>query len=174
MLIFKTVIKILKWILIALIALLLAHNIYVIIQHTVFNEKLPKVFGFASAVVITGSMEDTISPNDVVLIHERDEYREGDIITFFDQSVNDYVTHRIISVTDEGYLTKGDANNAPDPDPVKQEQVAGAVYCVLPQFGVVSSFISSPVGAIVTGAIGLGIIFLPDVISSLIHKKKAE
>jgi len=171
---FKLIVKIVKWILFAFVAVVLVHNVYVIIRRTVYGDQLPSVFGFASAVVVSPSMEPTISVNDVVLIHARDEYHKDDIIAFYDPASGDYITHKIIEVTENGFRTQGENNDSPDPNLVKQENIVGAVYCVLPGAGYFSSFIATPLGAVLTAVVGAAIIFLPDAVSALVEKRRKK
>lgn len=169
---FKIILNVIKWILFALVAVVLVNNVYTIIRRTAYNDKMPTFLGFSSAVVVSGSMEPEININDVVLAHKRSEYKVGDIIVFHDVKNDDYITHRIKEVTSNGYRTKGDNNDSYDIDLVKKENVVGAVYCVLPQFGVVSSFISTPMGAFCLILLVFVIIFVPDIILSLFEKNK--
>ena len=82
--------------LLAAIALLLIYNIYTLIARYAYGKNIPTIFGFGCAVVETGSMEPSISAGDLIFIQEKEQYFVGDIITFFDSSHNEYVTHRII------------------------------------------------------------------------------
>lgn len=69
-----------------------------------------------SAVAIQGdSMEPTI-PNDALLItYETTSYQTEDIVTFYSEQTNGYVTHRIIEQTESGeFITQGDNNAVPD------------------------------------------------------------
>ena len=45
------------------------------------------------------------------------------------------VTHRIVEKSEEGYHTKGDANEEEDAGIVSEEQVIGKVIAVLPWLG---------------------------------------
>ncbi len=168
---FKIILNVIKWILFALVAVVLVNNVYTIIRRTAYNDKMPTFLGFSSAVVVSPSMHPEIKVNDVVLAHKRSEYKVDDVIVFLDEKSGDYITHRIKEITSNGYRTKGDNNDSYDIDPVKKENVVGAVYCVLPQFGVVSSFISTPMGAFCLVLLVFVIIFVPDIILSLFEKK---
>ena len=69
--------------------------------------------------VETGSMEPTLNPGDgfiAVPSEVAGPITEGDVVVFEAQSVGGggITTHRVVSRTDQGYLTKGDANNAVD------------------------------------------------------------
>ncbi len=176
--IFKVVLKTIKWFLLAILLFVLGCNVYTIIRRTAYGDKMPTVFGFASAVVISPSMEPNISVDDVVLVHARGQYKERDVVMYLDPASGDYITHRIIAETDGGYITQGDNNDSPDTAVVTKENIVGAVFLTLPNAGVVSKFMSSPGGALTIAAVGMAIIFLPDVISSLIahlkHKNEKE
>lgn len=75
--------------------------------------------------VETGSMEDGIHAGDYVLIHKKDNYKIGEIITY---KKNDYfITHRIIKkVGKNKVITKGDANNTEDEE-ITRKQIVGEV-----------------------------------------------
>ena len=45
------------------------------------------------------------------------------------------ITHRIVRVGEEGYRTRGDANDSPDRYPVRPDQVEGRVIGVIPYYG---------------------------------------
>lgn len=71
--------------------------------------------------VETGSMAPTLEPNDgyiAVPALFAGEPQEGDIILFMSQELGggELTTHRVEAVTDEGYITKGDANPFTDQD----------------------------------------------------------
>jgi signal peptidase I len=47
------------------------------------------------------------------------------------------ITHRIVDIGHDGeyyYITKGDANVNPDPQPVRPNQIVGEVYSVMPAY----------------------------------------
>lgn len=87
-------------------------------------------FGYRTGKVLTGSMEDTLPTGSVVIIKETKDVEENDIIFFIAQD-GTYVVHRYIDTNDDGTLvTKGDANEYADFDPVTIEQVEGKVVKV--------------------------------------------
>lgn len=82
--------------------------------------------------VETDSMEPTLNPGDgfiAVPIAIAGPVEEGDVITFDAERLHGggLTTHRVIGETDEGYLTKGDANPFTDQDgaepPVAEGQI---------------------------------------------------
>ncbi|MEA1864806.1 MAG: signal peptidase I [Euryarchaeota archaeon] len=80
------------------------------------------------AVVGTGSMEPTLMTGDLVLIQNVDaEPQIGDIIMFDTDSVPIPVIHRVHSVSEQGFKTKGDAvaGSRTDDWVVSDDQVCG-------------------------------------------------
>lgn len=78
----------------------------------------PLVVGDHPHTDLSGSMEPTISPGDVVINEEIEpwEARAGDIVTFRDpQDASKMLTHRVVRTRDTGshiwFVTQGDANN---------------------------------------------------------------
>ena len=100
---------------------------------------VPRVMNGAPLTVLTGSMEPTYSPGDMVISVPRDSYAIGDVVTFQPDSGDPtLVTHRVVGVREgaEGtkYITQGDANGAED-DPIVADQVMGEVIYHLPYIG---------------------------------------
>jgi len=99
--------------------------------------------------VYTGSMEPAIPVGSVVVIKPAnpDTLKVGDIICFKTEA--EYpktVTHRIIGITSQGFITKGDANEDPDTWIVKKEDVIGKVVAVIPYMGYLGYFVRTPIG----------------------------
>lgn len=85
-------------------------------------------------------------------------FREG-YFTFAKGS--SLTTHRIVAVTDEGYRTQGDANNAADPDPVAPQEVVGRVVGHLPGIGGLLAALKTPLGMTLLLFVGLILLELP-------------
>jgi len=100
--------------------------------------------GFSCAIIGSGSMEPTISVNDLLLIKGWESYQAGDIITYVSPK-GALVTHRIKEVLDNGYITQGDANNIADEEVLRQ-RVMGRVIFVMPVAGGIIDGLLSPVG----------------------------
>lgn len=160
----KSVCRILSIAVTVLLAVLLISNIYTICMRAFTDEKNPKFFGFSSAVIISGSMSGTIEVNDLVICREQDSYGKGDIITFEDSS-GSLVTHRIVSESDSGFATQGDANNTPDRKIVAEESILGKVVFTVPKIGLFIEFIRTPFGLMCITFAGLLIIAAPSFLS---------
>lgn len=156
--------RLLSWAATALVALLLVCNLYTIGARVVGGVEHPTIFGWSWAVVISGSMEDTIQVDDLVVIHRQESYRAGDIITF--HSGNTVVTHRIIGEDATGFITKGDANNAPDIHPVQPAHVIGKVVWVIGGVGTLIGYLRTPLGMLCLVAVGIGLIEVPYLIQA--------
>lgn len=164
----KTAGRILKWLITALLSLLLIANLYTVIARQITGEPQPSIFGWSSAVVISGSMEPDISVNDLIIVHKQSTYEVGDVITF--KSNNSVVTHRVIEKNDGYYTTKGDANNTQD-DPVSSEMVIGKVTATIPKLGLVIGYFRTPVGMICLILIGLLTVEIPYLIDRFKKEK---
>lgn len=116
---------------------------------------VPRVLGGAALTVLTGSMEPTYSPGDMVVAVPQDRYEVGDVVTFQPVSGDPtLVTHRVVGVTlgaEPAYVTRGDANGADD-DPVSPEQVMGRVVYHVPYVGHLADTVGPHRGVVVTAA----------------------
>lgn len=149
-----------------LLAALLLCNLYVLVAQRLLGVAHPTVFGFSTAVVISGSMEPAIGVNDMIFIHHRQDYVPGDIITY-DKDAH-LVTHRIVEKTEEGFFTQGDANNVPDDQPVQTQQILGKVVLHIPGVGALIGVLQTPLGMTCLVFVGLILVELP----YLLRKRK--
>ena len=86
------------------------------------------------AIVVSGSMEPEIHTGSLVFIDmKKTEAEVGDIIAFEKGSI--FVTHRIEKITEEGYITKGDANKTADMGVVTDDAVIGTALFSIPYVG---------------------------------------
>ena len=110
--------------------------------------KAVSFFGKSVLLVVTGSMEPSISEGDYILIEkcDTDKLKEGDIITFtsHEEDIDGrLVTHRIIGINADGsFETKGDANPVADSESVSPSQVEGRYTGRARFFEMISSFAS--------------------------------
>jgi len=113
----------------------------------------PRVFGYQTSTMLTGSMSPLINPGDVVVSVPTPvaNLKTGDIITYHipveDQRIE---THRITDLTRTGesttIQTKGDANNGSDPwTATLAEDHAYTTVAVIPHLGDAIRALRSPV-----------------------------
>lgn len=131
----------------AIFAALIIFAISGVIQRYVLHRAVVQHFGYGSAVVLSGSMSGALEIDDLVITRATGDYELGDII-IFQGGGGMVVTHRIIETDERGFITKGDANNAADPEPVPRDAVLGEVVRVIRGGGRISDFVRSPVGII--------------------------
>lgn len=111
---------------------------------------LPAAVGGMPLTVLSGSMEPTYSPGDLVVVRPTpaDEVQIGDVLTYQLRSDDPTrVTHRVISRSSDTngettFITQGDANDAPDEKPVRDVQVVGTVWYQVPMLGWVNQAVS--------------------------------
>ena len=148
--IFKTA---LKWLGIALnviLVIILLVNVYTIAARYITKKEVIPVFGLATALVETGSMdgeeEDSVEGFSLIFIVKSGEYEVGDIITF-DTGSSVPTTHRIIGLDGDRFITKGDSNNTEDRQSVGKDQIIGKVFFTIPGVGYVINFMKTPLGS---------------------------
>ncbi len=133
-------------IVLAVLGILLGLNVYLANARNLAGNSLPMPFGFGAAVVLSGSMEPTLSVNDVIFVRESESYNINDIVVY--DSGREMIVHRIIEQNGDTLTTKGDANNISD-EPISAEAVKGKVVFSIPYAGTVVKALRSPVGMIV-------------------------
>ncbi|MGY1642591.1 signal peptidase I [Geodermatophilus sp. SYSU D00703] len=114
----------------------------------------PMVTGGAALAVLTGSMTPGLPVGAMVFtkpVEDPTSLQVGDVITFQRRpDAPELVTHRIIAVDDPGdapvFTTQGDANNAPDIDPVPASAVRGELWFGVPELGRAAAVLHSPKG----------------------------
>jgi signal peptidase len=98
------------------------------------------LFPVHPTTVIGGSMRPTLDVGDVVIVVKvpADTVEPGDIIQFR-EAKGVTTVHRVVEIQEiEGnmvFVTQGDANRAPDPDPVLADNLVGKVIFNIPKVG---------------------------------------
>jgi len=141
-------------VLIIFVSAVLGINVYTWNAKSLMGNALPMPMGYGAAVVLTGSMEPTISANDLIFVAEQPVYGEDEIVVY--QSGSILVVHRVMKIEDGTVTTKGDANNAPDA-PVELSAIKGKVVGVVPGVGSLVKILKTPAATIllVAGAVVL-------------------
>lgn len=155
----KLVWRIVSGIIAVVLALLLACSLYFIAARAITGNPQPTLMGYSGAVVVSGSMSGSIEIDDMVICRRQESYAPGDVIVF--KSGGSVVTHRIVGRTEEGFITKGDANNAADSERVPEENIVGRVVRVVPGIGRLISFLRTPLGMTALVLIGILLLELP-------------
>ena len=141
---------------------------------------VPGVIGAeGSYVVLSGSMEPSISTGDVIVVDEVDPtaVEEGDVITYLRTDAETPTTHRVVGITEQGdetaFITQGDANDEPDASPVLASQVMGQVTFTIPYIGYVIEFVNTPMGFIALVIVPFVLLLLTELRSILASKNSA-
>ena len=128
--------KVFGWIGTGFLTLLVVMASWLCFDKFVLKHRVPSIFGYSSLMVATGSMSGTIEEGDLIIIRDTDDYKIGDIVTFFQDGDDIPTTHRIIYIDDEGkWVTRGDANNSYDKRSITNDEIIGEVVLVIPYVG---------------------------------------
>lgn len=165
----------LSWGLLALVSLIAALVIVV-----------PALTGSTPYTILTSSMEPTLPPGTLVIVKPTDpaDIRIGTVITYqLESGKPQVVTHRVIEIIqpnlpggEVSFITKGDANSAPDEKPVHPVQIRGTVWYSVPLIGWVNNVINGDLRAIVIPIVA-GLLFLYAgylIASGIVDKRRAR
>ena len=120
-----------------------------VLLYAFFNWGLPALLRTEQPFmsVASNSMVPTYRRGDLLIIQGVDpsEVSVGDVIVFVSPQTGRYTVHRVIDVevTPDGerlFRTKGDANIAPDPFIVREEDIVGRPVACIPILGGVLEF----------------------------------
>jgi signal peptidase len=131
----------------------------------------PRLLGYTSLTVLSGSMEPAIDTGDVVVGRPIavEETRLGDVITFSEPGTHRLVTHRLrrMRVVDgvAQMVTKGDANNAPERWRIPVDGRVSRVLYRVPKVGYARSLSGGPLGRLL-------LLVLPAVLLGVLEVKR--
>jgi signal peptidase I len=116
---------------------------------------VPLALGWVPLTVLSGSMEPTVPTGSQVVVAPLEGEEDaaglstGDVVTFMPRPDDPtLVTHRIVGVAVDGegrrsFTTRGDANAAPDADPVTATQLRGLVKYHVPWAGYAATLLDA-------------------------------
>lgn len=93
-------------------------------------------------------MNPSINEGSITIVKRMDGYEVGDIISYYAQ-INDQeeiITHRIVQIGGNVYVTKGDANLGFDKPIILPRLIIGKVIMIIPYLGYIISFVKSTLG----------------------------
>lgn len=121
------------------------------------------VFHIRPAVVLSGSMEPEIETGSLLFVNTNEKSaKTGDIIAF--QAGAAQVSHRVVEVTSDGYVTKGDANETRDLSTVTEDRVIGVVFLWIPKLGYALKWLSSVSGMILAVTVCISLLLMEKLI----------
>ena len=109
------------------------------------------IFGITPYVVLSGSMEPTIQTGSLCFINKNASYKDiknKDIIAFKLKN-GSLVTHRVVDITNKGFITKGDNNKIKDKEIVNKNNYIGKNIFWIPKIGYVIRVFQSTRGKII-------------------------
>jgi len=110
------------------------------------------LLGFYPTVILSGSMRPTIDVGDIAIVIQTpiEKIKLGDIIQYWQE--REMVVHRVYDTYETGstrlIITKGDANTAPDVDPVFSAQIRGKLIFIVPKLGWISIYVKTTIAGI--------------------------
>ena len=110
----------------------------------------PRLLIIEPMVVVSGSMEPSYMKGSLLYVKEdTGGIKTGDAITFYRHG--ELVTHRVVEINadEKTYITKGDANQVNDAEPVAWSDVAGVPVFDIPVLGYPASFLGTTQGKFV-------------------------
>lgn len=160
---------------------------FIVLGLVIAFSMIPFKNNFKILSVMSGSMEPAIKTGNLVFIKPSAAYDQGEIISFHPNDAKtekEIVTHRIDSVENsinhKFYITKGDANNAPDPQRISEDKIVGKYIFRVPLLGYLFGFIKTIPGLVLIIIIPATIIIyeeskkIKSEIKNIIKKKKQE
>ena len=145
-------------------------NTTLIIKSYIKKDETPSFFGFKPFIVLSGSMEPTIKIGDIAIIKNvrKEDLKNGDIIAF--RKGTSVITHRIVEVNEDEYITKGDNNNTEDRFPVQYKDIEGVFIKRIPKLGNFAMFLQTTLGAVIF----ISIPFILFILTDMFQKKKEK
>ena len=149
---------------------LVINAIITIVVATALLSLLMLIIGIRPYIVMTGSMEPQIPVGSICLVDRHcalQELQAGDIITYH-SSPSAVVTHRVVSVGEEGAVTRGDANETVDEKAVTAEDLIGKCILTIPRIGHILQFFKSTHGIVITSVL-IALLILADGLIDRFH-----
>ena len=137
----KIISKVLTGFLIVFTFLIMSLAIYNFVSVKILHKDYPNLFGYTFFEIVSGSMSPTIEKGDMILVKLDTDYKVGDIISFKeDDSV---ITHRIVEIKENSYVTKGDSNNTLD-NPITKDRIIGKTVKIVSKAFILAKVITTP------------------------------
>jgi len=139
---------------------------------------IPQFLGYQVYTVVTGSMEPEIPVGSLVYIQRTDaaQAQPGDVVAFYGaRDSAAIITHRVVEnhVVMGEIITKGDANQTNDMNPVAYENFIGTVTVSMPKLGAVAQVLTSKDGKTAAACV-IGLAVVLHVISIILDKDKTS
>ena len=132
-----------------------------------FVGETPSIFGYSFYYVLTESMEPEINAGDLILCKqvEPDQLKVGDTITYLGEKGElrgKVITHKIIEINGDSFVTQGVANNVADPA-INSSQILAKYVATIPLAGALFSIINSKFGFVFLILLPLGVLIVNEI-----------
>lgn len=141
-----------RYLVLGVLAAIIGMSVFSLNANRLAGNQVPMPFGIGASVVLSGSMEPTLSVGDLLIVKEQPGYEVGDIVVY--QSGSMPVVHRIVDVAEDTVTTRGDANNVDDAA-FPAQAIKGEVIAVLPLVGYLVWALKSPIAVVVMLALAV-------------------
>lgn len=124
--------------------------------------------GKVTYVIVDGSsMESKFHLGDLLLIRKTSEYRIGDAVTYQNAEMGQFVFHRIVDLSPDRFILKGDNNAWTDTYQPTKDEIVGKLWVHIPKLGKAIEWLRSPVNlaiavALLGGSLMYGMVFQPN------------
>ena len=114
---------------------------------------IPRMIGYNIYTVVSGSMEPAIPVGSLVYINNMapEDVQENEVIAFYGATDgSSIITHRVVtnSTVMGEFITKGDANEEKDMNPIPYSHFIGKVVLTVPKVGGIAQTFTSTTGKI--------------------------
>ena len=162
-------------------------NMTLVVKSYVKPDEVPTFLGVAPLIVQSGSMDPTILVDDLIFVKriqpsriragKMDSENPGTVVAYLAGREGPVITHRVIAITtaEDGarlYETQGDANNTPDENRVRENQIVGEYFMRVKGAGAMALFMKEPIGMVLFVGIPLGLFVLYDAVRRALFSKK--
>lgn len=170
-------------ILCVILAPILILNCTLIVKSHFNKNAVPDVGGYSPMVVLSDSMFPYIEAGDLIICKQTDpeSVKVGDVISFFDpaSNTNSVVTHRVVEIqtAEDGtltWITRGDANNADDQNPVPASNLVGIYKHKIPGLGKLVMYMTTTQGLITCVVVPIILLLGFDFIRQGIYERRRK
>lgn len=134
-----------------------------------------RIYGIDTFIVRSGSMEPAIWTGSMCFVDKRIEYDDiavDDIVAFKRGKL--LVTHRVVNITEEGFVTKGDNNDMDDGVTTTKDNYIGKTIFAVPKMGYIVGWLQSKQGKILVAIYVCGLLALQWILPEGIAKGKVR
>ncbi len=91
--------------------------------------------GFTAQDIADMPFPNGFNKGDALILAGTKHVAVGDVVLYINPELGYPIIHRVVNITDDGYVIKGDRNPAQDPWVVKQEWLKGRAILRIPLLG---------------------------------------